>query len=110
MARAACFLMLLLASATRGAEVPTLRLATIAPEGSAWARELAAYARDVDESTHGAVRIKIYYSGIAGDEFTVLDRIRREQLDGALASESCTRLAPSMKVTRIVGLFQTREE
>jgi TRAP-type C4-dicarboxylate transport system substrate-binding protein len=92
------------------AETATLRLATIAPEGSAWARELAAYARDVQSGTQGAVRIKIYYSGIAGDEFTVLDRIKRDQLDGAVASESCMHLAPSMKVTRIVGLFQHRAE
>jgi TRAP-type C4-dicarboxylate transport system substrate-binding protein len=40
----------------------------------------------------------------------VLDRIKREQLDGAIGSESCVRLGPSLKVTRIFGLFQSREE
>jgi TRAP-type C4-dicarboxylate transport system substrate-binding protein len=98
------------AFSARADNTATLRLATIAPEGSAWARELAAYARDVQSGTQGAVRIKIYYSGIAGDEFTVLDRIKRDQLDGAVASESCMYLAPSMKVTRIAGLFQHRGE
>ncbi len=92
------------------AEPVRLRMATIAPEGSAWARELAAFARDVAAGTNGAVTVKIYYSGIAGDEFTVIDRIKRDQLDGAIGSESCMLLAPSMKVLRIVGLFQSRAE
>jgi TRAP-type C4-dicarboxylate transport system substrate-binding protein len=88
----------------------TLRLATIAPAGTAWAREFGAYARDLEAGTHGAVRIKIYYSGIAGDEITVLDRIKRDQLDGAMGSESCMRLSPTLRVTRVFGLFQNREE
>jgi TRAP-type C4-dicarboxylate transport system substrate-binding protein len=92
------------------AEPVTLRLATIAPQGSGWAREFAAWARDIETGTRGAVRMKMYYSAIGGDEFTVLERIKRDQLDGAIGSESCTRLAPSLKVTRIFGLFQSREE
>jgi TRAP-type C4-dicarboxylate transport system substrate-binding protein len=91
-------------------EPTTLRIATIAPEGSAWARELRTYARDVESGSEGAVRIKLYLGGIAGDEMEVLERIKRDQLDGTIGSEICTRLAPSMKVARIVGLFQSREE
>ena len=92
------------------ADPVTLRLATIAPQGSGWAREFSAWARDVEAGTHGAVRVKMYYSAIGGDEFTVLDRIKREQLDGGIGSESCTRLGPSLRVTRIFGLFQSRQE
>lgn len=92
------------------ADPSTLRLATIAPEGSGWAREFGAWARDVEAGTRGAVRVKMYYSAIGGDEFTVLNRIKRDQLDGGIGSESCTRLSPSLRVTRIFGLFQTREE
>ncbi|HWE29585.1 MAG TPA: TRAP transporter substrate-binding protein DctP, partial [Polyangia bacterium] len=91
-------------------EPVTLRVATIAPEGTAWAREFHAWARDVDAGTGGAVRIKLYNGSIAGDEFTVLDRIKRDQLDGAISSESCVRLGPSLRVTRIFGLFQSRDE
>ena len=108
------FALLLLASTSFSnlahADPVTLRLATIAPQGSGWAREFSAWARDVEAGTQGAVRVKMYYSAIGGDEFTVLDRIKREQLDGAIGSESCTRLAPSLRVTRIFGLFQSRQE
>jgi TRAP-type C4-dicarboxylate transport system substrate-binding protein len=99
----------LLATPAR-AEPLTVRIATVAPEGSAWAREIAAWGRDVQAGAAGVVRLKIYYSGIGGDEFTVIQRIRRDQLDGAIGSEACTRLGPSMRVARIVGLFQSREE
>jgi TRAP-type C4-dicarboxylate transport system substrate-binding protein len=85
-------------------------MSTIAPVGSGWARELAAFARDVEASSNGTVRVKVYYGGIAGDEFEVLDRIKRDQLDGAIGSEMCVRISPSMKVTRIVGMFASREE
>jgi TRAP-type C4-dicarboxylate transport system substrate-binding protein len=92
------------------AEPVTLRMATIAPQGSGWAREFAAWARDIDAGTQGAVHVKMYYAAIAGDDVSVLDRIKRDQLDGAIGSESCVRLAPSLRVTRTFGLFQSREE
>jgi TRAP-type C4-dicarboxylate transport system substrate-binding protein len=102
--------LLLSTTAVAAADVVTLRMSTIAPVGSGWARELAAFARDVEASTDGSIRVKVYYGGIAGDEFEVLDRIKRDQLDGAIGSEMCVRIAPSMKVTRVVGMFASREE
>ena len=102
--------LLLAVPAVAAADPVTLRMSTIAPVGSGWARELSAFARDVEASTEGSVRVKVYYGGIAGDEFEVLERIKRDQLDGAIGSEMCVRIAPSMKVTRIVGMFASREE
>jgi TRAP-type C4-dicarboxylate transport system substrate-binding protein len=64
----------------------------------------------VAAATNGTVRFKIYYAGIAGDEFTVVERVKRDQLDGVIGSEICLHISPSMKVTRIVGLFQSRAE
>jgi TRAP-type C4-dicarboxylate transport system substrate-binding protein len=92
------------------AEPTTLRLAALAPEGTAWAREVHAMAREVERATHGDVMLHWYLGGIAGDEFTVLDRIRRGQLDGSAGSLFCERLAPTLSLTRIVGLFQNRAE
>jgi TRAP-type C4-dicarboxylate transport system substrate-binding protein len=102
--------LLVAATPAAAADVPVLRIATVAPEGTSWARELRAWARDTEQIAGGKVRIKIYFGGIAGAEDVVLDRIRREQLDGAIGSELCTRLAPSMRVARVVGVFQTRDE
>ncbi len=100
---------LLLALPAR-AEPVVLRLASIAPEGTSWARELKAFGRDVESETRGQVRVKLYLGGIAGDESQVIERIRRGQLDGSAGSISCAKLAPSLRVLRVAGLFQRRDE
>jgi TRAP-type C4-dicarboxylate transport system substrate-binding protein len=102
--------MLALASTARADEV-TLRMGTMAPDGTAWARELKAFARDIDSRTGGQVHIKWYFGGISGDEPTMGDRIRRGQLDGAASGGPlCEALAPSMRVMRVVGLLTTQRE
>ena len=92
------------------AEPVTLRLASIVPEGTSWARVFKAFARDVETQTNGQLRIKWYLGGIAGDETAVPKRIARGQLDGEAASVTCAALAPSLRVLRVVGLFREREE
>ena len=87
-----------------------IRMAAIAPEGTGWARELKAMARDVEAVTHGTVRMKWYLGGIAGDEAAAVSRIRRGQLDGAAGALFCGSLSPTLAVTRIAGLVQSRDE
>jgi TRAP-type transport system periplasmic protein len=88
----------------------TLRMAAIAPEGTGWARELKALSREVEASTGGAVHMKWYLGGIAGDEAAALGRIRRGQLDGAAGALFCGSLSPTLAVTRVAGLVQSRDE
>lgn len=89
----------------------TIRLGSEVPEGTAWAREGKAFARDVEAATNGRVRLKWYLSGIAGDELQMAERIRRNQLDGVGSGGMlCSRLAPSLRITRLIGLFRSRGE
>ena len=86
-------------------------MATVVPEGTLWWREIHAFAQKVEKETDGQVKIKIYFGGIAGDELQVADRVRREQLDGAFSGGMmCMRAAPTMRVMRVLGLFQGRAE
>src|SRR4051812_8506312 len=98
-----------LASASAAAAEPvTLRIATIAPDGTAYAREARALGRDLETETGGQVRIKWYFGGVAGNEMQMLDRIKRDQLDGAVsAGMMCRVLAPTMRVFGVLGLFQS---
>jgi TRAP-type C4-dicarboxylate transport system substrate-binding protein len=91
-------------------EPVVLRFATLVPDGTAWARELKAAARDVEIGTHGQVRWKWYFGGIAGDESAVPERIRRGQLEGQAAGVSCVDMAPSLRVLRVLGMFRRRDE
>ena len=93
------------------AEPHVLRIATAAPDGSGWARELKAVTRELEATSGGQVSIKWYFGSLAGNELEVESRIRRRQLDGvASGGMLCMRLAPTMRVSRIPGLFQTRDE
>jgi TRAP-type C4-dicarboxylate transport system substrate-binding protein len=102
--------LLLVTALNAHAEPVRLRLAALAPEGTAWAREMHALAREIEIGTDGKVQLKWYLGGIAGDELTVIDRIRKGQLDGTAGALFCERLAPTFEVNRVVGLFQSRAE
>lgn len=102
--------LLLLATTAHAEPVTTLRMAAIAPDGTAWARELHAFARDVESATRGEVRVKWYLGGIAGDELAALERVRHGQLDGEAGAIFCQRLAPSLRAARLVGMYETRDE
>jgi TRAP-type C4-dicarboxylate transport system substrate-binding protein len=88
-----------------------IRMATAAPDGTLWARELKAFTNDVQQATHGEVRVKLYFGGIAGNELETEARMQRGQLD-AVASGGmlCQQLSRSFRVMRIPGLFQSQEE
>jgi TRAP-type C4-dicarboxylate transport system substrate-binding protein len=105
-------LVLLSCSVSRAQPLPRvrLRMAAIAPDGTGWAREFKALSRDLSALTGDTLELKWYLGGIAGDELEAVERVRRGQLDGTAGALFCERLAPSLRVTRITGLFQNRDE
>ena len=104
-------LLFIVISASVSADPPQrLRMAAEAPEGSSWAREFHAIDRDVQRATNGQVQIKWYLGGITGDELRTVDRIEKGQLDGEAGALFCDRIAPTIRVGRIIGLFQSRDE
>jgi TRAP-type transport system periplasmic protein len=98
-------------TAVAAAEPIIVRMATVAPEGSAWANLLRDWARELDAVSGGAVKAKWYFSGVTGDELESFEGIRKGYLDGiGSGGMICERLAPSMKVQGLAGVFQSREE
>jgi TRAP-type transport system periplasmic protein len=112
MRRFTLVLLLLLLVCQRSAHATpiVLRMATVAPDGTSWARELKAFGRDVESRTEGRVAFKWYWASIAGGETDVLARIKKGQLDGAVATAQCARLAPSLSALRIAGLYKSSAE
>jgi len=93
------------------ADPVTLRFASVAPDGTAWAREMRAFGREVAASTHDNVQIKWYFGGIAGDELQSHERVQRDQLDGTISGGMlCQRLSPSMRATGMAAEFHDRDE
>jgi TRAP-type transport system periplasmic protein len=93
------------------AQSPTrIRMAAVAPEGTLWAREFHNLAREISAATSDQLQFKWYLGGVAGDEAQALERVRNGQLDGEAGALFCDRLAPSIRVGRVAGVFQSRGE
>lgn len=71
---------LLFAAAPVGAQ--TLKIATIAPEGSSWMIDMRSGARAVEEHTDGRVKFKFYGGGVQGNDKQVQRKMRTGQLHG----------------------------
>jgi TRAP-type C4-dicarboxylate transport system substrate-binding protein len=86
-------------------------MASVTPDGTAWARELKAFGREVQAVTNNDVQIKWYLSGIAGDELSQHLRVQRDQLDGVVSGGMlCQKLAPSLRAIAVAGQFRDRHE
>src|SRR5437588_9958766 len=99
------------ASAAHAEPEHVVRLSSIAPEGTGYARELRAMAAETLAQTQGRVRVKPYFGAVAGDEHAAWDRVQRGQLDAvASAAMLCEQLSPTMRVMRLPGMFRDRDE
>lgn len=66
------------------AQSKTLKIATLAPEGTTWADKMQDIAAAVDKQTSSRVKLKVYYGGVQGDEPDVLRKVRIGQLSGSI--------------------------
>lgn len=66
----------------------TIKIATIAPDGSGWMKELRAAAAEVQTQTQGRVTVKFFPGGVMGSDTVVLRKIRLGQLQGGAFSGS----------------------
>jgi TRAP-type C4-dicarboxylate transport system substrate-binding protein len=109
MRRASALLVLLLPGVALG-DPQRLRLSTPAPEGTAYARELHSFSREVRTGTGGQLDAKWYMGAITGDELAQVEHMQKGQLDGAGLAVGCEKVAPVLHVLRVVGLIQSRDE
>jgi len=102
---------LLMLSTVAAADPVVLRMASVAPSGSPWARELANFGRQVEAGTAGEVRVRWYFNAVAGDEEEEWRRLQSGQLDGAASGQMlCEQAAPSLRISHLPGTFQDRDE
>lgn len=79
-------LLLLLALPASAQQV--IKIATLAPEGSSWMRELRAAAAEVQTGAQGRVQVKFYPGGVMGSDSVVLRKMRLGQLQGGVLTSS----------------------
>jgi TRAP-type C4-dicarboxylate transport system substrate-binding protein len=89
----------------------TVRLATLAPDGSAWHNVLKDMSHEWNERTDGRVRVRIYPGGVAGDDPDMVRKLRIGQLQaGAITSAGLTDIDPAFNVFSIPLFFDSFEE
>jgi TRAP-type transport system periplasmic protein len=104
-------LALLLTSAFPATAATTIKIATVAPDGTAWMREMRAAGDAVKKATDGRVEIKYYPGGVMGDDATVLRKIKIGQLQGgAFTGGEATVITPDAQVYSLPFLYRSEEE
>ncbi len=89
----------------------TIKLATVAPDGSGWMRELRAAAAEVQSKTQGRVTVKFFPGGVMGSDAVVLRKIRLGQLQGgALTSSDLDAVCKDSAVYSLPFLFNNQAE
>lgn len=104
---AACWFMLV--ASPLGAQ--TLKIATIAPEGSAWMQDMRAGAADIRQRTEDRVTLKFYGGGVQGNDRQVQRKMRTGQLHGgAFTSGSMYKFQRDADLYALPMLFNDIDE
>ena len=78
---------LLLAASTVSLSALTLKIATLAPDGSPWVEAMRQVAWQWERASAGQVHLKIYAGGVAGEEADMVRKLRIGQLQGAALTQ-----------------------
>ena len=102
----------LLSSTTLGAQKKlVIKIATIAPDGSAWMKIFSELNADLKAKTDNRVRFRIYPGGVLGDEMDMLRKMHIGQIHGAaLLAPGLSTLMKDINVTQVPFLFETYDE
>lgn len=102
---------LLLFFAVPGVHAQTLKIATIAPEGSSWMNDMRSGAKVIEEHTQGRVKFKFYGGGVQGNDKQVQRKMRTGQLHGgAFASGAMNKFQKDGDLFSIPMVFNTIDE
>ncbi|MFV2055838.1 MAG: TRAP transporter substrate-binding protein DctP, partial [Thiohalomonadales bacterium] len=86
----------------------TLKIATIAPEGTSWMKEIRKGAKKISKLTHNHVKFKFYTGGVMGNEKNVLKKMRVGQLQGGVFTSSVlANIYPDAQIYNLPFLFKS---
>ncbi len=89
----------------------TIKLATIAPDGSTWMNVMEEFNQEVRKETNNEVGFNIYGGGVLGDEKDVLRKIRIGQLHaGGFTGFGMGEIVSAVRILDAPFLFKNYEE
>lgn len=97
--------------AAASANAATIKIATIAPDGTAWMREMRTAGDAIKAKTDGRVEMKFYPGGVMGDDATVLRKMKIGQLQGgAFTGGEASILTKDAQVYSLPFMFRSEDE
>jgi TRAP-type C4-dicarboxylate transport system substrate-binding protein len=93
------------------AQATTLKIATLAPDGTSWMKAMRTGAKEIEERSSGRVKLRFYPGGVMGNDKSVLRKIRVGQLHGgALTGGGLESIFPDSQVYSLPFMFRSLQE
>ncbi|MCZ6724164.1 MAG: TRAP transporter substrate-binding protein DctP [Gammaproteobacteria bacterium] len=106
-----CLIALLFSSFSGQSIARTFKIATFAPAGTVWMKQMKKGAEIINEKTQGRVKFKYYPGGVMGNDASVHRKIRIGQLHGgAFTSGGLAGFYPDIQVLSLPMLFNSLDE
>lgn len=103
--------LMVLVAANLPAGAATIKLGTLAPEGSPWHEILRDMAEGWKAASDGKVTLRIYAGGVAGDEPDMVRKMRIGQLHAAaLTGSGLSRIAPEIQALQMPMMLRSDAE
>jgi TRAP-type C4-dicarboxylate transport system substrate-binding protein len=85
----------------------TLKVATLAPDGSSWMKLFREFGANIEKRTEGRVKVKFYPGGVQGDERDVLRKMKLGQLAGAaITGIGLSMIHPAVRVLELARSYE----
>jgi TRAP-type C4-dicarboxylate transport system substrate-binding protein len=89
----------------------TLKIATLAPEGSSWMKLFREWDKAVQKRTHGRLKLKFQPGGVAGDERDMVRLMSQGRIQGAaLTGQGVGLIQPEVRVLELPFLVHSDAE
>lgn len=89
----------------------TIKIASLAPEGSIWTKRFRQFTDDVTKKSNGEIVFKIYSGGVMGDDRSMYRKLRAGQIQGGgFTMTGIGEIVPDFRVLSIPFMFDSYEE
>ncbi len=106
-----CALLFFLVPRAHADAAYTLKIATVAPEGTPWSEGLTQFKAMVEKNSGGKIAVKVFFGGMLGDENETVQQTQRGQIQGVAGSTGAiASLVPELNVLELPFLFRSAEE